>query len=224
MLSRQIQVGLVDDHALFRKTLESYLCYQDNVNVTVQAADVYDLLKMPRTSSIEILLMDIFMPDQDGIAAVRAIRKEYPDIKVLILSMCGDIDLISDLLEEGIHGYISKSDEPEELMMAIQAASENRLYRSNLLTEALYWNKRNNTRSYIESSQVLLSDRDKKILQLIWEEKSNKEIANELFLGIRSVEKIRQDLKEKIGVKSTVGMLKYALHKRFISIHSSVIN
>jgi DNA-binding NarL/FixJ family response regulator len=158
------------------------------------------------------------MPGLNGNEAVNLMRREYPDIKILVLSMSNDMDLISDLLDSGIHGYISKSDEPEDLVQAIYTVSDNRIYHNKIYTEALYWNKQNTIRARNEGARALLNEREKKILQLLWEEKSNKEIADELFLGVRSVEKIRQDIKEKIGAKSTVGLLKYAIEKKIIAV------
>jgi DNA-binding NarL/FixJ family response regulator len=148
----------------------------------------------------------------------RKIRDQHPEIKVVVLSMCSDLSMISELLELGIYGYISKSDDPEELVQAIQAASDNRVYRNRLYTEALYWKSQANAKRFAEGPFFSFSEREKRILQLLWEEKSNKTIANELFLGLRSVEKIRQDMKEKVGVKSTVGLLKYAIKKKIISL------
>jgi DNA-binding NarL/FixJ family response regulator len=159
------------------------------------------------------------MPVMNGNEAIKTIREEYPDIKILILSMSTDMMLISDLLEAGIHGYISKADEPEDLLQAIAAVAEDRIYQNRLFTEALYWNKKKNINPAENDHDAKLSDRDRKILQLIWEEKSNKEISDELYLGIRSIEKVREDLKEKIGAKSTVGLLKYAIHKKIIEIN-----
>jgi len=220
MLSRPINLAIVDDHSLFRKTLKSFLSeHGENINVTLQAADMLELFSKLKTTSIDLLLLDIFMPGISGNEAVRTLRREYPTVKILVLSMGTDMDMISDLLDAGIHGYFSKADEPEELLQAIEAVANNRIYRNRLFTEALYWDKQNKIRSY-EGSHASLNEREKKILQLIWEEKSNKEIADELFLGIRSVEKIRQDLKEKIGVRSTVGLLKYAIDKRIIGTGS----
>jgi len=138
--------------------------------------------------------------------------------------MCADMNLISDLLDGGIHGYILKSEEPEELLQAIRVVADNRLYRNKVFTEALYWNKQNDIKTFAGKSSLTLNEREKKILQLIWEEKSNKEIADELFLGIRSVEKIRQDVKEKIGAKSTIGLLKYGINKKIISFDRSRID
>ena len=219
MLSRPINLAIVDDHTLFRKTLKSFLSEQKNINVSVQASGIFDLLVKLKVAPVDILLMDLFLPEINGSDALEAIRREYPRMTILVLSMSTDLALISDLMDMGIHGYISKADEPEELLKAIQAVAENRIYRSRLFTEALYWSRQNNMRSFSHNtSTVLLNEREKKMLQLIWEEKSNKEIADELFLGVRSVEKLRQDLKEKIGVKSTVGLLKYAIKRRVIGI------
>jgi len=221
MLSRPINLAIVDDHALFRKTLRNFLSEQPNINVLLMAADMFDLFNKLKTSPIDVLLMDIFLPELNGNEALKAIRREYPDMKILILSMSTDMDLISDLQDTGIHGYISKADEPEELMQAIRAVADNRIYRNRIFTEALYWNKQHKVKSSAEQPHGILNDREKKMLQLIWEEKSNKEIADELFLGVRSVEKIRQDMKEKIGVRTTVGLLKYAISKRIIGVGSS---
>ncbi|HVU57051.1 MAG TPA: response regulator transcription factor [Puia sp.] len=219
MLLKPIDLALVEDHALFRKTLKNFLLAQDRINVTIQAPNISDLLNKLKTASADVLLMDIFLPELIGTDVLRAIRSEYSTLKIILLSMSTDMNLISSLLDAGIHGYISKADEPEELLLAIRAVAEDRIYRNRIFTEALYWNKQNHIKGAIEKPIVHFSDRERKMLQLIWAEKTNKEIADELLLGVRSVEKIRQDMKEKIGVKSTVGLLKYAIHHRIIGIN-----
>jgi DNA-binding NarL/FixJ family response regulator len=213
---RPINLAIADDHVLFRKTLENYLSEQD-LSVSIQTSDIFDLLDRLKATPVDILLMDFFMPGLSGNEAVKTIRNEFPAVKILMLSMSTDMELISELLDSGIHGYISKSDEPEELLRAIQVLANNRIYRNRWFTEALYWSKQNNINvSPYTASPAILNEREKKILQLLWEEKNNKEIADELFLGVRSVEKIRQDIKEKIGARSTVGLLKYAIHKNIV--------
>lgn len=220
MLSRPVRLAILDAHVLFRKTLRNYLLEQKNVDFVIQASHMAELLDKLRSSTIDILIMDSMLEGVNCIDAVKTIRAGYPLIHVLILSMSTEIDWISDLLESGIHGYISKSEEPEELLLAIQAVSENRIYQNRLFTEALYWDKQNNIdiKQYSNGLLVTLNEREKRILSLIWEEKSNKEIAEELFLGVRSIEKIRQDMKEKICVKSTIGLIKYAINKRIIQV------
>ena len=222
MPSTKPNVALVDDHALFRKTLKSFL-EQSNMRVAVQAADMFDLIDKLRSSSIDVLLMDLFLPGSTGTEALKMLHQEFPDLKILILSVSTDMDLINELLDAGIDGYISKADEPEELLQAIQTVVNNQIYRNRLLTEALYWGKQNNVR-YVNGSNISLNEREKKILKMIWEEKNNKEIADKLFLGVRSVEKIRQDMKEKIGVKSTVGLLKYAINNKIVGVYSLSAN
>jgi DNA-binding NarL/FixJ family response regulator len=216
MLSKPLHVAIVDDHSLFRKILKNYLSEQKDIQVVLQAGDVDDLLGKFKNVSVDVLVMDLFMPGLNGNDAIRLICSEYPDVKILILSMSNDMDLISDLLDSGIYGYISKADDPEDLIRAIRTVSANEIYKNRIFTEALYWNSQNNMRARTVGILEPLAEREKRILQLIWEEKSNKEIADELFLGVRSVEKIRQDIKEKIGAKSTVGLLKYAIQKKII--------
>lgn len=208
-------MAIVDDHILFRRTLVHYLSEQKNLRISVQASETLELLHKLKANPVEILLMDISLPPLDGVDALQIIRYEYPDMKILVLSMCNDLDLISNLLDLGIHGFISKGDEPEDLVNAITAISENKIYHTRLFTEALFRSKQQHNRND-NHKQVTLNEREKKILQLLWEEKSNKDIADELFLSIRSVEKIRQDMKDKIGVKSTIGLIKFALQKQIL--------
>jgi len=216
MLSKPINLVIADDHALFRSTLKNYLSGLENIQVSVLASDISDLHIKLKDASADVLLMDIFMPEPNGNEAIRSIRSEYPRLKILVLSMSTDMDMISRLLDAGIHGYISKADEPEELVEAIYAAADGRIYRNRIFTEALYRSRQNNIKTFVQEPSPSLNEREMRILQMIWEEKSNKEIADELLLGVRSVEKIRQDIKEKVGVRSTVGLLKYAIHKKIV--------
>lgn len=199
--------------------MRNYLLDQRNVSVVIQTSDIPELLDNLGSSAVDIVIMDSMVSGMNCIDAVTLLRNKYPSIRILILSMKTDMYQVSDLLESGIHGYISSTEEPEELLKAIQAAAENRIYRNGLFTEALYWSKQNsiNVNQY-DSMMINLNEREKRILCLIWEEKTNKEIAEELFLGVRSIEKIRQDLKEKIAAKSTIGLIKYAIDKRIIRV------
>lgn len=220
MLEKTINVAIVDDHTLFRKTLKRYISEHRNMNVVVQSPDMNDLLPKLKDFEVNVLLMDLFLPELCGNDAVKLIREEFPDIKILILSMCTDMDLLSSLIDPGVYGVISKADEPEEVIRAIISLSEHRIYRNKLFTEVMYWSKQNNLKVHAINGDNLLRNREIEILQLLWNEKSNKEIADHLYLSVRSVEKIRQDMKEKLGVKSTVGLLKYAINQRLISVNS----
>ena len=216
MLFRPIRLAIVDARALHRKILRNYLAEQSNIHVVFGSAGVPDLFEKLESSLVDVLLINMLLPGPNGNEALANIRDRYPDIKILILSVQIDINMVARLLDAGIHGCISKADEPEELLQAIQTASEGRIYRNRFLTDVRHRNKQQSIRSCSIRPEVTLDDREKTILRSLWEEKTNKEIADELFIGIRSVEKIRQDMKEKVGVRSTVGLLKYALTKRII--------
>ena len=215
-----INVAIVDDHTLFRSLLKSYISDEPNLEVVIASPDVSDLLGKLEQTPVDILVMDLFMPGLSGFEAVKIIRSKYPNIKILVLSMCTDMNLLSDLLYEGVYGILSKADEPEEVQRAIKSISEQRIYKSKLFTDAMYWSTQVNLKTDTEYPDVELNERERKILELLWEEKSNKEIAGELFLSVRSIEKMRQDLKEKLGIKSTMGLLKYAINKKIIPMRS----
>jgi DNA-binding NarL/FixJ family response regulator len=215
-----INLAIVDDHTLFRKSLKNYLSEQKNMNVVVHSPDIPDLLSNLKDHYVDILLMDIYMPKINGNEALSMIRSEFPDIKIIVLSMCSDMDLLSDMLDAGLYGIVSKADEPEELVRAITSVSEQRIYRNKLFTDLMYWNKQNNIKLYNSSDDISLSEREIDILKLLWEEKSNREIAEQLYLSVRSIEKIRQDMKEKTGAKSTIGLLKYAINKKILGLNS----
>jgi DNA-binding NarL/FixJ family response regulator len=222
MVLQETNLAIVDDHSMFRKALTNYLSNQDNIKVVIQASNISEFFRKLKDASVDILVIDLFLPQINvDTSLLKSIRNSYPGIKILVLSVCTDVEFISDLLDIGIYAYVSKTGEIEELIQALQEVAENRVYRNKLLTEALYWEKQNKIKKAPDKSHISLNDLEIKLLQLIWDEKGNKEIANELFLGIRSVEKMRQDLKEKLGVKSTVGLIKYAINNKIITIGST---
>jgi DNA-binding NarL/FixJ family response regulator len=210
-----INLALVYEHAIFRKVLREYFS-SVNIKMAIQTANVSELFDGLKGTSVDIVLLDTFVIQLNGKEIIRAIKDSYPDMKILVLSLGNDMQTIVELLDCGIHGCISKDDEPEDLVKAILSVASNKIYRNKLFTEALYYNKESILNSVIGDTNNLLDNRDKQVLQFLWDEKSNREIAEILFLSVRSIEKIRQDMKEKLRVKSTIGLLKYAIDKRII--------
>lgn len=209
-----IKLAILDNYTLFIKTLKSYLSERKNITVAIQSSNEYDLLQQLKHTQIDALLVDILMPALTD--TIILIRQEYPRVKILLLGTDQDIHIMCDLLELGIYGFISKSGDPEDLLQAIDAVKENRVYRNRLFTDVLYENTQHENSRNKAKKEAALNDREKKILQLLWDEKSNKDIAAQLFVSIRTVEKTRQDLKDKLGVRSTVGILKYAIKNKII--------
>ncbi|GAA3913481.1 response regulator transcription factor [Chitinophaga oryziterrae] len=203
--------------------LRGYLSDSENINVIFQASDALELFNKLRQVSIDILILDITLSRMDIYNMLKKIRKEYPAIGIIVLSESTDLQVVNELLDIGIHGYVSKMDETEEIFLAIAAISENKIYRNKLLTDALYFNRQMNTMIAVNQYSITLNEREKKILKLLWMELSNREIASQLFLGVRSIEKIRQDMKEKLGIKSTIGLFKYGIQEGIIEIDSLLL-
>lgn len=214
---KTIKIGIADEHRIFREILKSFLSQQESLEPVLEADSDIDLVNKLKVSNIEILVMDILSPGMSGSETLKMIHSEFPNIKVIVLSMSADLYLINELLDIGIHAFISKADQPENLLQAIMSAAEDEMYRNKLLTDALYSIRHTNLRRNSRNSSILLNEREKRIIQMLWEEKSNKDIADEIFLSVRSIEKIRQDLKEKLGAKSTIGLIKYALSNKIIA-------
>src|SRR5690606_38193051 len=149
--------------------------------VTITASNVFDLLNKFRSSPADVLIMDAFMPNIKASEALKIIRNEFPDIRIIILSMSVNLSLINELLEIGIHAYISKADEPDSLIQAIHSTYEGKIYRNKLLTDALYLHNQMHLKKTNGRNNVHFNEREKKVLRLLWEEKSNKDIANEIF-------------------------------------------
>lgn len=217
MTIEKINLAIVDDHRVFRKAITSYLSQFHEINISIEAANGNDLLQSLKHTACNVVLLDFHVSVLNGVETIKALQEDYPGIKIIVLSIEADLELASQLLDLGIHGYLSKSDEPEDLYQAVKAVHNDRVYRNKLLTEALYFAKYNSIKSCGKTNKKIdFDNREVNILKLLWEEKCNKEIASEIFLGIRSVEKIRQDMKKKLGVTTTVGLLKYALKNKII--------
>lgn len=223
MLKNTTTIAIAEDHTIFRKALRGFLTQQRNIEVIIEASNGSQLLSELENNTVDILLTDLYMPELNGAEAVKQVKTTHPDIKVIVMSMHTDLQMIHRLLEDGIYAYISKAEEPETLLQAITCATENRIFKNKLFTEALLRQSVADADAGTEGS-VMLEEREKKILQMMWEDKNNKEIADEVFLGVRSIEKIRQEMKEKLGVKSTIGLLKYGLINNIIKVNQSSTN
>lgn len=218
-----IKVGIADDYTLFRKTLADYISQQPGISVTLQANSSQELCNLLKSTTVDLVVMDLFLSESNITETLQFIRSNFTDTRIIILSDCTDLELISNLLDVGIHAYISKADEPENLVHAIRAVHQNNIYRNKFFTEALYWNKQSTVATDTNKRKILLDERERKVIQLMWEEKSNKEIADTIFLSVRSVEKIRQDIKEKIGAKTVAGIFKHALRYKLIAMDEDAL-
>ncbi|HEX7903540.1 MAG TPA: response regulator transcription factor [Chitinophagaceae bacterium] len=208
----KIKVAIADDYKIFRDGLKVGLSADDRLEVIMEADNGEDLMKALETSTPDVILMDLKMPIMDGMEATKEVRKKYPAMKVLIVTMYEDDKFIIHMMENGANGYLLKNAEPEEIKKSIFAVHENGYYFNDLVNKALLKKlvlKNNFKPSF--NQNVELTERELQVLKLICEEKTAGEIGKEIFLSPRSVEGIRQRLVEKIGVRNTAGLVMFAI-------------
>ncbi len=208
----KIKIAIADDYKIFREGLKVGLSADENFEVIMEADNGEDLLKELLTLTPDVIIMDLKMPLMDGMEATKEVRKKYPSIKVLVVSMYDDDKFIIHLMETGANGYLLKNTEPDEIRRSIYAVHENGYYFNDLVNKALLKKLvlKNNLKPSFNQN-VELTERELQVLKLICEEKTANEIGKEIFLSPRSVEGIRQRLIEKIGVRNTAGLVMFAI-------------
>jgi DNA-binding NarL/FixJ family response regulator len=211
------KVCIVDDHTIFRKALKEVVSNKAGIEVVFDAENGEELLKKLPNHEVEIVLLDLFMPVMSGRDVISHLKEHYPELKIIVISACQELSIINTVLEMGIHAYISKSADVSELWDAIEQVKSNKLYENKLLKQTLYWQAHQRLTQNDTYRQIRYNTTHQKLLELLWQEKSTQEIAHELFMSVSSIEKLKQQLKEKIGAKSTIGLIKYALHKKLIT-------
>ena len=208
----KIKIAIADDYKIFREGLKVGLSADDSLEVMLEADNGEDLLKALETATPDIILMDLKMPIMDGMEATKEVRKKFPSIKVLVVSMYEDDKFIIHLMENGANGYLLKNAEPDEIRRSIYSVHENVYYFNDLVNKALLKKLvlKNNLKPSFNQN-IDLTEREQEVLKMICEEKTAAEIAKEIFLSPRSVEGIRQRLIEKIGVRNTAGLVMFAV-------------
>lgn len=214
----KIRVILAEDHTIVRQGLRLLLEQSDDIKVIAEAEDGREAVKKTEQLKPDIVLMDISMPILNGIEATRQIKKKFPDIKVLILTMHTTEEYISQILHAGASGYLVKKSAHHELLSAIKAIQKGNSYLSPLVSKKVVDEYLQKTKDDIKKDRYeKLTTREREVLQLIAEGKANKEIAELLFLSIKTVETHKAHLMEKLNLHTTTDLIKYALQKGIIS-------
>lgn len=211
-----IKYAIADDHTIFRQGLRYALADDKKLKITAEAANGLELLKAIEKQQPDVILLDLKMPEMDGIETTRQLHGNYPHIKILMLTTYDDEHLILHLIELGANGYLLKNADPEEIKKAIHTVYENDYYFNDLMNNALLKNiTRKN--SPVQKESVKLNSRETEILKLICMEMTTTEIAEKVFLSPRTVEGIRTSLIEKSGVKNIAGLVLFAIKNGIIS-------
>ena len=213
---KQIRVLLVDDHPVVRRGLASCLAVHQHVIIAGEAADGREALAKARQLSPDIVLMDIDMPQINGLSATEMLRRENPNLKVLILSMHHHPEYVLRILQSGARGYVLKEASPDELLRAIETVHAGQTFFSSEVARVALNQFVHGPGEGPQPGQ--LSNREREVLVAIAEGLSNKEIACRLGVGVRTVETHRERIMRKLNIHSVAGLTKFAIAKGLVSL------
>lgn len=214
----EIKLLLVDDHDIVRDGIKSLLEDEVGFVITAEASNGKEALEACREHSIDLVIMDINMPEMDGIDATRQIQEQFPEIKVLALTMMDEDEHIRDMIEAGASGYILKSSGKEELVEAITTILDDRHYFSEDTARSVMMDLVKSSREKEDSDPAQLTDREIEVLELIVKQNTNQQIADQLYISIRTVDAHRRNLLQKTGAKNTAGLVTYAIKHNIVDI------
>lgn len=213
---KTIRVILADDHPVVRRGISACLSRTESISVVAEARDGHEALHLTRDLNPDVLVLDISMPRLNGLAVTEAVLKERPRVKVLILSAHQTAEIVLRILRAGASGYALKEGPSEDIIEAIERVHSGQLYFSPQVAHvALNQFVR---RSSCSASASELSNREREILTHIAEGLSNKEIADRLSIGTRTVETHRERLMRKLEIRSVAGLTKFAIVNGFIPV------
>jgi len=214
---KAIQVAITDDHRLFREGLAFMIDRMDDIEMLFETEDGEQLLNKLQTVIPDILLLDLDMPDFNGIEVFKRIKPIYRDLRVIILSTHTDPKMVAYLMELGANSYIFKDTEPHLLEKAIKAVYAEGYYFTKEVSEAMLMGLKGHTRKVPRlKGGESLSDREIEVLSLLAQGDNAKEIAEKLFISDRTVEGHRRRMIEKLGVKNTAGLVAKAIREGFL--------
>lgn len=212
----ELNLLIADDHSMIRNGLIAMLKQQDKFTANImEATNGNEVLKLIQDHPFDIVLLDITMPEVDGITVLKKLKSLESDVPVLVLSMHNEKSVIKQALDNGAYGYLLKNSGLEEITKAIFTVIRKQKYFSNEVTQELFSENDSKAKSSIQFEHNL-SRREIQILSLIVKELTSQDIADELFISKRTVEGHRKKIMSKLGIKTSIGLVKYALDNNFV--------
>lgn len=209
----KIKILLADDHKIFREGVRSILEKENDMEVVGEASNGAEVLELIEQVEPDVLVLDIDIGSPNGIEITALISENRPETKILILSMMGLHDFVIQALEKGAIGFLLKNTGKDEVLTAIRSVSKGDSYFSKEVSAILIEQLQKPPSSRRRNTEIPISPREVEVLKLIAQEFSNSEIAEKLFISIRTVDTHRRNLLEKLGVKNTAGLVKFAIQK-----------
>ncbi len=205
-----MKILLVDDHKIIRNVLSSFLQGKLSAEV-IQANNGVEGINLFKSDKFDLVVADINMPKKDGIEMVKEIREIDKEVSVIALSMMDDSVSIKKMLKAGASAYVLKEGDTEDLLKAIEKVQNGETYYSHAVTETIMTSIMDGKKAHKEAS---LTKRELEVLELMFKEKSNQEVADELFISLRTVETHKHHIMEKTGAKNMAGLVKFAIREK----------
>lgn len=213
MLSKKIRVLLADDHRILRKGVRMLIDSQPDMEVVGEAKTGREAIDGARESKPDVVIMDISMPELNGIESTRQICEELKHVRVVALSMHRDSVYVREILRAGASGYLVKDSEDDDLVRAIRAVHRGEAFLSPAISDAVL----SDYRRHVSNPVDLLTSREREVLTMVADGKTNKEIANTLSLSVYTVESHRGSVMEKLNLHNTGDIVRFALRNGLIS-------
>lgn len=210
---QKIKVLIVDDHKIIRVGLKGFIHLQPDMEVIGEGGSETEALELVKTLSPDVILMDIDLENSNGISATRQIKTQFPDRKILAITLHEEETSILPMIQAGASGYVLKNADPSEMIDAIRTVNKGNSYYSRHVSDVIMHSL---TRPKASDLPDGLTGREVEVLKMIAQEYSNGEIADKLFISIRTVDTHRRNLLDKLNLKNTAGLVKYAIEKGLI--------
>lgn len=208
---------IADDHKIFRQGLRMALADDHRLKLSGEAGNGIELLDLLKTKKADVVLLDLKMPEMDGMDALTLLKEQYPGLKVIVLTMFDDENFVLHMMEAGANGYLLKNADPQEIKNAIHAVYENEYYFNDLVNNTLLRKVILQKNAPRFKEEIRLNEKEVEILQLICQEYTAAEIGKKIFLSTRTIEGIRSVLLEKVGVRNTAGLVMYAVKNGIVA-------
>lgn len=213
-----IRIIIADDHQIVRQGLKVLIEKESDMQVVGEAEDGPSAVRMAKDLAPDVVIMDVKMPDLNGIEATRQILSETPNMKIIALSMYPDQRFVMNMLRSGARGYVLKDCAFEELVQAIRMVMANKTYLCPLVTEVVVKDYVNLTPSPSQSSIAVLTAREREVLRLLAEGRRTSQIAQLLEISVKTVDTHRQQIIHKLGIRSLAELTKYAIREGLTSL------
>jgi two-component system response regulator NreC len=215
-----IRILLADDHKITREGLRSLLDNQQDMEVVAEAEDGRTAVSLVREVVPSVVIMDVSMPDLNGVEATRQIIAQFPDVKIIGLSMHSDTLFVTEMLKSGASGYLLKDCAFDELALAIRTVVAGKTYLSPSISGVVVDDYLHRLSKADFSDSEVLTDREREVLQLLAEGKSTKQIALKLHISVKTVETHRRQIMNKLDIHTVAELTKYAIRKGLTSLET----